>query len=100
MHRLVKLLPAFEQEQFLDTTVSVLAGYLGDVKNDRSEQSLRPSSRHIAASGLLLHRLMSEDDMLKDHLVTWLTRLAGGGVGETVNIRRMAFAALSQDEGK
>lgn len=49
----------------------------------------------ISAAVAYLKILISNDDIRKSHLMSWLTSSSGAGIGDHVGIRRAAVAAIS-----
>ena len=59
-----------------------------------------PSSTAISAAAALIYTLIKDNDVLKEHLVSTLTRSTIPALDDSLLARRSIVAALAKDEGK
>jgi telomere length regulation protein len=96
---LTKLAP-HEQRQFLNSTISYISNQcLGLIPETKDELVLKPS-RTISGAARFINELISENEFLKDHIVSLLTSSAGSGMDGSLAVRRSIIAAISEDQGK
>jgi telomere length regulation protein len=96
---LPKLAP-HEQRQFLNSTISYISKQcLGLIPETKDELVLKPS-RTISGAARFINDLISENELLKDHIVSSLTSSAGSDMDGSLAVRRSVIAAISKDQGK
>jgi telomere length regulation protein len=59
-----------------------------------------PTSKTVSDVASLLHSLVKDNEGLKDHLVSILTRSTIPALDDSLATRRSVMAALAQDEGQ
>jgi telomere length regulation protein len=58
------------------------------------------ASSTVSSAAALFHTLIEDDDVLKEHLVSSLTRSTIPALDESLLARRSVLAALAKDEGQ
>ncbi|OCL15150.1 hypothetical protein AOQ84DRAFT_329877 [Glonium stellatum] len=93
---LPKLAP-HEQRQFLNSTISYITKqYFGLIPETKDELVLKPS-KTISGAACFINGLISDNEFLKDHLVSLLTSSAGSDMDGSLAVRRSVIAAISND---
>lgn len=92
---------AYEQRKYFNEILKFAVDrYLGSSLNDDAREVVGPSPRVSAVAGLL-HNLIKDNGLLRDHLVTTLTRSSIPALDGSLAARRSVIAALAAaDEGK
>ena len=89
-------LPDYEQKMLLDAALRTLSKrHLSTSIVSDSLEWWRADTEVIAGAAGYLELIVSENNSRRCHLISWLTSLSGGGIGEAVGIRRAAVAVLS-----
>jgi telomere length regulation protein len=96
MHRL----KTFEQRKYLEAVIALaIKKYLPTGAIQRDDTPI-PISKTVSAVASLLETLTHDNEGLKDHVVSILTRSTIPGLDESLAARRSIIAALAQDEGQ
>lgn len=89
----------FEQRKYMNAIITFVAKHYfsNEVVN---KDSLVASSPVIDAAGGLFHDLIKDNDVLKEHLISTLTRSTIPVLDDSLSVRRSVVAALAKDHGK
>jgi telomere length regulation protein len=91
---------AYEQRKYFNEILKFTADrYLGSTVEGKGYEAPRPSLAVSAVAGLL-HNLIKDNELLRDHLVTTLTRSSIPALDGSLAARRSVIAALAQDDGR
>lgn len=94
-------LTAHQQKTLLRCVLRVLSKRLAEGHDDKKEPlALDATALNVAAGASLISGVCHQNDMLLDELVSWLSTVNGGGVGEPIDIRRAAVCVVAQKEGR
>jgi telomere length regulation protein len=89
----------FEQRKYVDAIIAYTTKeYFASHLLGRDDGVL-PGSKTISGAARLLHGLIKDNAVLKDHVVTLLTRSTIPSLDDSLAARRSVMAALAQDEG-
>lgn len=89
----------FEQRKYLDATISfVVNEYFKNESISKVDESIVKPTPLSGTAGLL-SQIVKSNDVLKDHLVSILTRSTVPSLNYSLAVRRSVIAILSQDEG-
>jgi hypothetical protein len=91
---------AFEQRKYFNAVIFCIAKEFFNSEIDSQEDAPIVSSPTISGAASLLHTFVNENDILKEHLVSSLTRSTIPSIDDSLAIRRSVIAALAQDEGE
>lgn len=96
---LLSSLPSTEQRNFLYTCLKIASKeYLSsEVTTEANSKWWQSDTVTVSAVAGLINLILNQEDIRKQHLVSWLT-ISGAGVGEGVSIRRAAVAVLTGDK--
>lgn len=90
----------FEQRKYLNAVIAFVdKQYFSSVMVSKEDVPISPS-RVISGVAGLLHNLTKDNDILKEHLVSSLTRSTIPSLGDSLAACRCVIAALSKDEGQ
>jgi telomere length regulation protein len=93
-------LKTHEQRKYLNSVITVLTNkHLSTISESREDSSLKPS-KLISGAAAILCALIKNSDLLKDHVVTTLTKSALPALDDSLAARRSVIAAIAQDDGK
>ncbi|KZM22196.1 telomere binding protein [Ascochyta rabiei] len=97
---LIGRMKAFEQRKYFNAVVICITKQFlqSDIKS--KEDTFFAASPVISGAAHLLNSFIKTNDILKDHLISSLTRSNTPSIDESLAIRRTAVAALAQDEDK
>jgi telomere length regulation protein len=89
----------FEQRKYLNAILAFLARtyFLSEVFS--KDDAPIPSSAAVSAAAGLIYALTKDNDALKEHLVSLLTRSTIPTLDDSLPGRRSIMAALAKDEG-
>jgi telomere length regulation protein len=92
---------AYEQRKYFNEILKFTADrYFGSAFKENAREAVGPSPTVSAVAGLL-HNLIKDNELLRDHLVTTLTRSFIPALDGSLAARRSVIAALgAADEGK
>ncbi|EUC35962.1 hypothetical protein COCCADRAFT_34551 [Bipolaris zeicola 26-R-13] len=97
--RLLSHMKTFEQRKYMNAIITFVAKHYfsNEVVN---KDSLVASSPVIDAAGGLFHDLIKDNDVLKEHLISTLTRSTIPVLDDSLSVRRSVVAALAKDHDK
>lgn len=91
---------AFEQRKYINAIISVLAkDYLNTI-GEHTELALSESSPVLAGVTTLISKLCRDNDTLKEHLVTSLTKSGITALDDSLATRRSVIAVIAKGEGR
>ncbi|KAJ4382829.1 telomere binding protein [Didymella sp. IMI 355093] len=97
---LVGRLKAFEQRKYFNAiTAYVTKRFFQSEIVSKDDKPIRQSPT-VSGAAYLLNSFMDNNDVLKDHVVTSLTKSAIPSLDDSLATRRSVVAALAQDEDK
>ena len=89
-----------EQRKYLNSMIIVLTSkYLSTISESREDSPLK-ASNPISGAAAILCAITKNSDLLKDHIVTALTKSALPALDDSLAARRSIVAAIAQDDGK
>jgi len=89
-----------EQRKYFNSVITVLTTkHLSTVSESIEDLPLKPS-KTVSGAAAILHVLTKNSDLLKDHVVTTLTKPALPALDDSLAARRSVIAAIAQDDGK
>ena len=89
-----------EQRKYLNSVITVLTSrYLSTISEAREDSPLE-SLNPISGAAAILCAITKNSDLLKDHIVTALTKSALPALDDSLAARRSVIAAIAQDDGK
>jgi telomere length regulation protein len=96
----VSQLKPFEQRKYLSAVIACLVEqyFASDVLHHNDVPL--PTPKSVCGVAKLLHTLIKDNDGLKDHLVSVLTRSTIPSLDDSLAARRSIMAAIAQDEGE
>jgi hypothetical protein len=103
IERLARLLfhmKTFEQRKYMNAVVSFVAKQYFSTEVIKKDDSSITSSTIVDAVAGLVHVLIKDNDVLKEHLILSLTRSTMPVLDDSLSARRSVVAALAQDYGK
>jgi hypothetical protein len=93
------LLQAHDKRTYLTSFLRVLStSHLSTTYDEADETWHKDDAPIVAAAAALLGKLISDDDDFKDVLQEWITSSSGGGVGESLSLRRAVMTVVKEDE--
>ena len=93
-------LKAHEQRKYINSIITCITKhYLKTTIESKEDVPIR-SSVAISSVAYLLHCLIRNNEVLKDHIVTILVQPSVPALDESLPARRGLLAAIAQDEGK
>jgi telomere length regulation protein len=92
-------LKPYEQRKYLEAVIVFIVKqyFAADIVQHKDEPI--PISKDVSGVASLLHMLTRENESLKDHLVSILTRSTIPSLDDSLAARRSVMAALAPDEG-
>jgi len=96
---LLSLLKPYEQRKYLDAVIVFVVKHYFSTDIVLREDKPIPMSKDVSGVASLLHILARENESLKDHLVSILTRSTVPSLDDSLAARRSVMAALAPDEG-
>lgn len=93
------IIPPSEQKTIMNSAFRLLARryFSHDASYDNGEW-WKADTTVVSAGAAYLTALTEENDARKKMVISWLTKLAGAGVGDPIGIRRAAIAVFSQSK--
>lgn len=91
---------AFEQRKYINAVVACIATQFFRSELVNKEDAPIAPSPLISGAACLMNSFIKTNDILKDHLVSSLTRSTIPSLDESLAVRRAVIAALAQDEGQ
>lgn len=96
----ISRLKPFEQRKYLNALIAFMVKrYFSSDLVHHDDEPL-PASKTISGAASLLHSLVEDNEGLKDHLVSTLTRSTIPSLDGSLAGRRSVMAALAEDEGQ
>jgi telomere length regulation protein len=95
---LLRLKP-YEQRKYLDAVIVFVVKHYFSAGIVQREDAPIPMSKDVSGVASLLHILTRENESLRDHLVSILTRSTIPSLDDSLAARRSVMAALAPDEG-
>ncbi|RMZ66885.1 telomere length regulation [Pyrenophora seminiperda CCB06] len=96
--RLMTQLKTFEQRKYMNCIVAFIAKTYFATEVVSKDDAPIPYSRTVSAAAALVYTLIKDNDVLKEHLVSSLTRSTIPALDDSLSARRSILAALAQDE--
>ena len=97
---LVRRLKAFEQRKYFNAVIAYVSTQFFQSNFVEKVDEKITESPTISGAARLLNSFMSTNEVLKDHLVSSLTKSTIPSLDNSIASRRFVIAALAQDEGK
>lgn len=98
--RLLSQMKTFEQRKYMNATIAFVTKRYLSVETTNKTNAPIPSSTTIDAAAGLIYALIKDNDVLKEHLVSSLTRSTIPILDESLSARRSVIAALAKDHGE
>jgi telomere length regulation protein len=89
----------FEQRKYLNAILAFLVKQYFSAEVLNNEDSPVSPSKTVSAAASLIHLLTKDNDVLKEYLVSSLTRSSIPMLDDSLSARRSIMAALGKDEG-
>jgi telomere length regulation protein len=96
---LLARMKTFEQRKYLNAILAFLVKQYFSAEVLNNEDSPVSPSKTVSAAASLIHLLTKDNDVLKEHLVSSLTRSSIPMLDDSLSARRSIMAALGKDEG-
>ena len=97
---LLSQMKTFEQRKYLNAiVVFVVKEYFATEIISKDDAPIASSST-VSSAAALFHTLTKSNDVLKEHLVSSLTRSTIPALDESLLARRSVLAALAKDDGQ
>lgn len=90
----------FEQRKYMNAIIAFVVKNFFSTESIIKEDAPIASSTTIDAVAGLIHALTKDNDVLKEHLVSSLTRSIIPALDDSLAARRSIMAALAKDDGK
>lgn len=100
LERLLSHMKAFEQRKYMNSIIAFFAKKYFSTEVVSKEDTPITSSTIVDAAAGLLYALIKDNDVLKEHLVSSLTRSTIPVLDDSLSTRRSVVAALTKDQGK
>ncbi|CAA9964536.1 telomere length regulation protein [Pyrenophora teres f. maculata] len=97
---LTSQLKTFEQRKYMNAFVAFIAKKYFATEIVSKEDAPIPPSKAVSAAAALIYTLTKDNDVLKEHLVSSLTRSTIPALDDSLSARRSIVAALAKDEDK
>ncbi|KAI2477859.1 telomere length regulation protein [Pyrenophora tritici-repentis] len=97
---LISQLKTFEQRKYMNSFVAFIAKKYFATEIVSKEDASIPPSKTVSAAAALIHTLTKDNDVLREHLVSSLTRSTIPALDDALSARRSIVAALTKDEEK
>jgi telomere length regulation protein len=98
--KLISQLKAHEQRKYFNQILIYVSNrYFGTVLGDKNLQA-ETASPVVSGVARILHDIIKGNELLRDHLVTTLTRSSIPALDGSLTARRSVIAALAPDDGK
>ena len=99
VEKFLPTLKAYEQRKYMDAIISFAAHrYSGPLES--KDGIIIGTSPTISAVGKLIHNIIKNNETLRDHVVTILTKSNISALDDSFATRRSVVAAIAQDDGK
>ncbi|KAL1603482.1 telomere binding protein [Paraconiothyrium brasiliense] len=95
---LLHKMKAFEQRKYLNAIITVLSNHYLNAIGDNTTRPVVESSPRIGGVAALVNELIRDNDTLKEHLVTSLTKSGIPALDDSLSGRRSVIAAIANDE--
>lgn len=97
--KMMSRLKSFEQRKYINAVVTFLGRkYFQSSIIEKEDAPIR-SSPTISGAVCLLQSIVKDSELLKDHLVSALTRPSIPTLDDSLAVRRSVVAVVAQDEG-
>jgi len=96
---LLSQMKTFEQRKYLNAVVAFVAKNYFSTETISKDDAPVAASVNISSAAALFHMLIKDNDVLKEQLVTSLTRSTVPALDDSLSARRSVLAALAKDEG-
>jgi telomere length regulation protein len=91
---------SFEQRKYLSAVVAfAVKQYFPSDMAERDDTPV-PASKAVSGAARLLYEFTKDNELLKDHLVSLLTRSTIPSLDDSLAARRSVIATVAQDEGQ
>jgi telomere length regulation protein len=91
---------SFEQRKYLNAIVAFVAKTYFSTDTVSKDDAPVATSVAVSSAAALFHMLIKDNDVLKEQLVTSLTRSTIPALDDSLSARRSVLAALAKDEGQ
>jgi telomere length regulation protein len=98
--KMVFRLKSFEQRKYINAAVSFVGRQCFQSDIITKEDAPIHTSQIISGAACLLESIVKDSDLLKEHLVSSLTRPSIPALDESLAVRRSVLAVLALDEGE
>ena len=96
---LMSKMKSFEQRKYLNAAIAFITKqYLASDTVEKDDTTI-VGSKTISDAASLFQNMVKDNDILKDHLVSSLTRSTIPPLDDSLSARRSVIAALVEDEG-
>lgn len=100
LEKFLPSLKAYEQRKYLNAIITFVANrYLSSSVESKDDAPLK-ASPSVSGVARLLRNIVHENELLREHIVTILTRSSVPALDDSLAARRSIIAAIAQDEGK
>lgn len=96
----VARLKPHEQRKYLDSTIAFVVKQLLPPDSYHREDKPIPTTMQVSGVASLFYTLVKGNEVLKEHVVSNLTRSTIPSLNESLSARRSIMAALAQDKGE
>ena len=100
LERLLTRMKSFEQRKYMNAIIACVARQYLSFETASKKDAPVATSTVIGAAAGLIHALIKDNDVLKEHLVSSLTRSTIPVLDESLSARRSVIAALAKDHGE
>jgi hypothetical protein len=97
---LLSQMKTFEQRKYLNAIVVFVVKEYFSTEIISKDDAPIASSSTVSSAAALFHTLTNSNDVLKEHLVSSLTRSTIAALDESLLARRSVLAALAKDDGQ
>ncbi|KAB2106324.1 hypothetical protein AG0111_0g5032 [Alternaria gaisen] len=97
---LLSRMKTFEQRKYLSAIVVLVTKEYFSVENASRDDASIVASSAVSSAAALIYTLIKDNDVLKEHLVSSLSRSTIPALDESLLSRRSALAALAEDDEK
>lgn len=100
LEKFLPTLKAHEQRKHLNATLAFTAQrYLARVPGTKDDAALQ-ASQQVSAVAALLYDMVKNNELLREHAVTVLTRSSSPALDDSLPTRRSLIAAIAHDDGQ
>jgi telomere length regulation protein len=96
----LRKMKTFEQRKLLNAVISFVAKHYFGSKVEMKDDVPIQSSATVSAAAALIYSLVGDSEILKESLLSALTKSSVPALDDSLFSRRSVLAALAQDEGQ